>query len=104
MSCPSDWELGAEVLVGQASLDRSMEQEMKLKLGITDEEFINDNEAIEVRLGHCLEISFLNFENGKKEIIYWMAQLGTPYRPRLNGYLYVGQGIPKPKREWALRY
>ena len=41
-------------------------KEMKLKLGITDEEFINDNEAIEVTIGSLSgDIYFLNFENGK---------------------------------------
>ena len=78
-------------------------KEMKLKLGITDEEFINDNEAIEVTIGSLSgDIYFLNFENGKPTRNYLTVDgpiKGTPsIDPRLNGYLYVGQGIPKPKK------
>ena len=78
-------------------------KEMKLKLGITDEEFINDNEAIGVTIGSLSgDIYFLNFENGKPTRNYLTVDgpiKGTPsIDPRLNGYLYVGQGIPKPKK------
>ena len=79
------------------------DKEMKLKLGINDEHFINDNEAIEVMIGSLSgDIYFLNFENGEPTRKYMSVDgpiKGTPsIDPRLNGYIYVGQGIPKPNK------
>ena len=76
---------------------------MKLKLGIKDSTFINNEDAIEGIVGSLSgEIYFFNTENGKstREPLKVDGPIkGTvSLDPRMNGLLYVGQGIGQGKR------
>jgi hypothetical protein len=76
---------------------------MKLKLGIKDSAFINNEDAIEGIVGSLSgEIYFFNTENGKstREPLKVDGPIkGTvSLDPRMNGLLYVGQGIGQGKR------
>lgn len=78
-------------------------KEMKEKLKISDPSFVNNENALEVIIGSLSgEVYFLNFENG--DTTRTSIQLDGPIKgtpsvdPRLNGLLYVGQGIDVGKR------
>ena len=76
---------------------------MKIKLGIKDSSFINNDNAIEGIVGSLSgEIYFFNSENGKstREPLKVDGPIkGTvSLDPRMNGLLYVGQGIGQGKR------
>ena len=78
-------------------------QAMKKSLGITDPAFINNPLAKEVIIGSLSgDIYFLNLETGQptREPLTIDGPIkGTvTIDPRLNGMLYVGQGIGKGKR------
>ena len=76
---------------------------LKIKLGIKDSAFINNDDAIEGIVGSLSgEIYFFNSENGKstREPLKVDGPIkGTvSLDPRMNGLLYVGQGIGQGKR------
>ncbi len=73
-------------------------KEMKKKLGIKDSSFINNDRAMEGIVGSLSgEIYFFNIANGKETrspLVIDGPIKGTPsLDPRMNGLLYVGQGI-----------
>jgi outer membrane protein assembly factor BamB len=73
-------------------------REQKLRLGIVDSSFLDNDEALEIIIGSlCGNIYFLNAETGlptRKHL-----SIGNPIKgsvsidPRKNGLLYVGQGV-----------
>jgi outer membrane protein assembly factor BamB len=74
------------------------DKNQKLQLGISDSNFINNDDALEVIIGSlCGNIYFLNSETGKPTREH--LSIGNPIKgsisvdPRKNGLLYVGQGI-----------
>ncbi|MCB0477413.1 MAG: PQQ-like beta-propeller repeat protein [Crocinitomicaceae bacterium] len=77
--------------------------EMKQKLNIIDPNFINNRNAREIIIGSLSgEVYFLNMETGDstRHSLHLDGPIkGTPsVDPRLNGLLYVGQGIDKGLR------
>lgn len=78
-------------------------KEMKIKLGIKDSSFINNDKAMEGIVGSLSgEIYFFDISNGKETrspLVIDGPIKGTPsVDPRMNGILYVGQGIGEGKR------
>lgn len=75
----------------------------KKQLGITDENFLNDDDALEVIVGSLSgDIYFINFSTGDSTRLHLEIDgpiKGTPsVDPRKNGLLYVGQGINRDGR------
>lgn len=78
-------------------------QKTKEKLAGITSDFSNENDATEVIIGSlCGKVYFLNFLTGK--ITRPALAINNPIKgtvsvdPRMNGLLYVGQGIPNGKR------
>jgi outer membrane protein assembly factor BamB len=87
---------------GQALIVR-WPKDMKEQLHMLDSNFINDPDSKEVIIGSlCGQVYFLNLDTGdstRSPIILDGPIKGTPsIDPRLNGLLYVGQGIDIGKR------
>ncbi len=87
---------------GQALLIRWSE-EMKKQLGIRDQKFLSNSKAREVIVGSLSgHVYYLNFETG--DTTRTPTLLDGPIKgtvsadPRLNGLLYVGQGISTGRR------
>ena len=77
-------------------------KEMKIQLGISDTSFINNDKAMEGIVGSLSgEIYFFDISNGKETrspLVIDGPIKGTPsVDPRMNGILYVGQGIGEGK-------
>jgi outer membrane protein assembly factor BamB len=75
----------------------------KVKLGIRDSSFLNDDQAIEIIVGSlCGKIYFIDSKTGNSTRPY--LSIGNPIKgsvsvdPRKNGLLYVGQGIQHGSR------
>ncbi|MFM7671962.1 MAG: PQQ-binding-like beta-propeller repeat protein [Bacteroidota bacterium] len=97
----TDWG-GGTGWTGQASLIQ-WPRSMKQALQITDPAFLNNEQAREVIIGSLSgEIYFIDFATGKPTreplSIDGPIKGSITTDPRLNGMLYVGQGIPKGKR------
>lgn len=78
-------------------------KEMKIQLGILDTSFINNDKAMEGIVGSLSgEIYFFDVSTGKETrspLVIDGPIKGTPsVDPRMNGILYVGQGIGEGKR------
>ena len=78
-------------------------KDMKIQLGILDTSFINNDKAMEGIVGSLSgEIYFFDISNGKETrspLVIDGPIKGTPsVDPRMNGILYVGQGIGEGKR------
>lgn len=74
------------------------DREQKVKLGIQDSVFLNNDKALELIIGSlCGNIYFLDAETGQPTRPH--LSIGNPIKgsvsvdPRKNGLLYVGQGI-----------
>lgn len=74
------------------------DKNQKIQLGISDSNFINNDDALEIIIGSlCGNIYFLNAETGKPTREH--LSIGNPIKgsisidPRKNGLLYVGQGV-----------
>jgi len=96
-----DWG-GGTGWTGQASLIQ-WSKSVKQSLQITDPAFLNNDQAREVIIGSLSgEIYFIDFATGKATreplAIDGPIKGSISIDPRLNGMLYVGQGIPKGKR------
>lgn len=75
-------------------------KEQKVRLGIIDSQFLEDDEALEVIVGSLSgDIYFINFSTGDSTRLRLSVNgpiKGTPsVDPRKNGLLYVGQGIQR---------
>jgi outer membrane protein assembly factor BamB len=93
---------GGSGWTGQPSLVK-WSRAMKEALKITNPEFVQNDQAREVIIGSLSgEIYFIDFATGKPTrdpyAIDGPIKGSIAIDPRLNGMLYVGQGIPKGKR------